>query len=110
MPHALEDSDGQRGTTRESLMAAIHLLWRSRLRRDTLLLLALQLFYRLSGVVLLAILSRYLPAGEIGVFFFALSFAEVFPLIANFRLNPVLLRRVAADPAQATSHFASILG
>ena len=91
-------------------MAAIHLLWRSRLRRDTLLLLALQIFYRLSGVVLLAILSRYLPAGDIGVYFFALSFAEAFTFVATFRLNPVLLRRVAADPVQATTHFASILG
>jgi O-antigen/teichoic acid export membrane protein len=87
-------------------MDAIHQLWRSRLRRDTLLLLALQVSYRLSGVALLAILSRYLPAGDIGVYFFALSFAGSFTLVASFRLSPVLIRRVAADPVQAAAHFA----
>src|SRR5215510_6311746 len=91
-------------------MDVLHLLGRSRLRCDTLLLLALQMFYRLSGVVLLATLSRYLSAGDIGVYFFALSFAEAFTFVATFRLNPVLLRRVAADPVQATTHFASLLG
>src|SRR5215510_5626281 len=91
-------------------MDVLHLLGRSRLRCDTLLLLALQMFYRLSGVVLLAILSRYLSAGDIGVYFFALSFAESFTLVASFRLNPVLIQRVAADPVQATTHFAPFLG
>ena len=80
------------------------------LQRDTLLLLALQTFYRLSGVVLLAVLSRCLPAHEIGKYFFALSFAESFTLLASFCLGPVLMRRVAADPEQATTSFAPMLG
>jgi O-antigen/teichoic acid export membrane protein len=91
-------------------MDAIQRLWRSRLRRDTLLLIALQLVYRLSGAVLLAALSRCLPAGDLGVYFFALSFDESFTLIANFRLSPILMRRVAADPGQAATHFAPLLG
>lgn len=91
-------------------MEAIHRLWRNRLQRDTLLLLTLQVSYRVSGVVLLAILSRYLPAKDIGVYFFALSFAESFTLIASFRLSPVLIRRVAADPEQAAARFAPFLG
>jgi O-antigen/teichoic acid export membrane protein len=79
-------------------------------QRDTLLLLVLQTFYRLSGVVLLAVLSRCLPANEIGKYFFALSFAESFTLLASFCLGPVLMRRVAADPEQATTYFAPMLG
>jgi hypothetical protein len=43
-------------------MEAIQLLWQSRLRRDTLLLIAIQIVYRLSGVVFLAVLSQCLPA------------------------------------------------
>ena len=91
-------------------MEAIQLLWQSRLRRDTWLLIALQIVYRLSGVVFLAVLSRCLPAGDIGAYVFALSFAESFTLIANFRLNPILMRRVAADPGRAATHFAPLLG
>ena len=86
-------------------MEAIQLLWQSRLRRDTLLLIALQIVYRLSGVVCLAVRSRCLPAGDIGAYVFALSFAESFTLIANFRLNPILMRRVAADPGRASTPF-----
>ena len=78
------------------------------LQRDTLLL-TLQTFYRLS-VVLLAVLSRCLPANEIGKYFFALSFAESFTLLASFCLGPVLMRRVAADPSKATTSFAPMLG
>src|SRR5262245_26372149 len=79
-------------------------------QRDTLLLLALQTFYRLSGVVLLAVLSRCLPAHEIGTYFFALSLAESFTLLASCGLGPVLMRRVAAAPEQATTAFAPLLG
>lgn len=66
--------------------------------------------YRLSGAVIVVVLSRSLPAEDIGRYYFALSFAEVFIVLASFRLNPVLMRRVAAQPAHASSHFASVLG
>jgi O-antigen/teichoic acid export membrane protein len=80
------------------------------LKRDTLLLLAAQTFYKLSGIVLLMGLSRCLPAGEVGVFFFAVSFAETLLIIANFNLNPALMRQVAATPARAGALLAPILG
>ena len=56
------------------------------------------------------VLSRSLPAGDIGVYFFALSFAESFIVLASFRLNPVLMQRTAADAAQTTAHLSSLLG
>lgn len=91
-------------------MGPLRFLHHGRLRRDTFLLLAVQTFYKLSGVVLLVVLSRCLSPGDIGVYFFALSFAESFIVLASFRLNPVLMRRVAADPAQASAHLSPLLG
>ena len=91
-------------------MGRLRFLGHGRLGRDTFLLLAVQTFYRLTGVVLLMILSRSLPAGDIGLYFFALSFAESFIVLASFRLNPVLMRRTAADTAQTTAHLSSLLG
>ena len=78
--------------------------------RDTFLLFGAQLFYRLSGVVLLMVLSRSLSAETLGVYFFSCSFAESFITLASFQLNPVLVRRVAADPERGGAHLASLLG
>ena len=79
-------------------------------RRDTLLLLAAQSFYRLSGFVLVMVLARSLPAPEIGAFVFAMAFAESFVAIANFGMNSVMSRQVAADNASAPQRFAAVLG
>jgi O-antigen/teichoic acid export membrane protein len=59
-------------------------------RRDTLMLLAAQSFYRLSGFVLVMVLARSLPASEIGAFVFAMAFAESFVAIANFGMKGVV--------------------
>lgn len=91
-------------------MRLVHFFWLGRLQRDTLLLLASQTFYKLSGIALLMVLSRRLPTEEIGVFFFASSFAESFIAVASFQLNPVLMRRVAVDPARVSSHLSPLLG
>jgi O-antigen/teichoic acid export membrane protein len=93
-----------------SPLGSLLFLRHSRLWHDACLLLAVQTFYKLSGVILLVVLSRRLPAGDIGVYFFALSFAESFIVLASFQLNPVLMRRVAADPAQALAHLSPLLG
>jgi len=63
-----------------------------------------------SRLLLLFVLSRTLAADQIGIYFFARSFAETFAVLASFRLGSPLLRRVAADPAQAATHFAPLLG
>ena len=73
-------------------------------------MLIVQIVYKLSGVVVLIILFRSLSAGNIGVYFFALSFTESFMVLTSFHLNPVLMRRVAADPAQASVHLSPLLG
>jgi O-antigen/teichoic acid export membrane protein len=74
------------------------------------MMLAAQSFYRLSGFVIVMVLARSLPAATIGAFVFAVAFAESFLAIANFGLNSVMSRRVAADPASAASHFSVVVG
>jgi O-antigen/teichoic acid export membrane protein len=70
----------------------------------------MQIFYRVSGLVLLVAMSRRLLAPDIGKFFFAVSFAEAFLLLANLNLNTVLMRRVAADTSKAGNYLAGLLG
>src|SRR3972149_5075532 len=91
-------------------MGPLRFLPHSRLQRDTFLLLALQVFYKLSGLILLVVLSRNLPAEDIGLYFFALSFAGSFVVLANLQINAVRMRRVAADSAHAPAHLAALLG
>jgi O-antigen/teichoic acid export membrane protein len=74
------------------------------------MLLAAQSFYRLSGFVLVMVLARSLPAAEIGAFVFAMALAESFVSIANFGMNSVMSRQVAADNASAPYRFAAVLG
>ena len=82
----------------------------SPVRRDTIIMLTAQSFYRLSGFVIVMVLARSLPASTIGEFVFAMAFAESFVAISNFGLNSVMSRSVAADPASASARFASVLG
>ncbi len=91
-------------------MGPLRYLWHDRRQRDTFLLLAKHTFDKVSGVVLLVVLSRFLSAGDIGVYFFAVSFAESFIVLASFGLNIVMMRRVAADPTQASAHLSPLLG
>ncbi len=86
------------------------LLRGGQLGHDAAFLLAAQTFYKLSGIVLLAVLSRSVPASTIGMYFFAESFGESMIIIASLQLNLVLMRRAAADPAGAPAHLAEILG
>lgn len=80
------------------------------IRRDTVAVLTAQLFYRLSGFVLLMVLSRKLGASDIGAFFFAIAFAESLVVLSHFGMGSIMSRRVASAPAEAASHFAPVLG
>lgn len=86
------------------------ILPRDRIRRDTCLLLGAQAFYKFSGVVLPIVLSRCLSAEDIGVYFFVISFAAILAILADLNLNPVMMRRVAAQPENAPVHLAHLLG
>ncbi len=92
------------------MIGPLRSLGQSRLRRAALLLIGAQTFYRLTGLVLLVVLSRFLPANEVGVYFFALSLAESLLLVASLNLEPVLMRRVAAEPEARQRHLGGVLG
>ena len=79
-------------------------------RRDTVAIFTAQTFYRLSGFILLIVLARRLGATEIGTFFFAIAFAESFIVISHFGTSSIMSRRVASAPAEASAHFAPLLG
>ncbi|MGK2962271.1 MAG: oligosaccharide flippase family protein [Gemmatimonadaceae bacterium] len=83
---------------------------RGGIRRDTVAVLAAQSFYRLSGFVLLMVLSRKLGASDIGAFFFAIAFAESLVVLSHFGMGSIMSRRVASSSAEAASHFAPVLG
>jgi len=85
-------------------------LIRQGIRRDTVAVLTAQLFYRLSGFVLLMVLSRKLGASDIGAFFFAIAFAESLVVLSHFGMGSIMSRRVASAPAEAANHFAPVLG
>jgi len=80
------------------------------LSRDAGLLLASQCFCKASGALILVILARRLSADAIGQFMFVVAVAQAFPTIGNLRLDIVVMRRVAADPSQAGSLLAGLLG
>jgi O-antigen/teichoic acid export membrane protein len=79
-------------------------------RRNTASLLSLELLFRASGFVILAVMSRTLAAAQIGSYFFVVSLSEAFGMVAGLSLGPVLMRRLAADPAGAARHFAGYFG
>ena len=91
-------------------MGPLRFLRFSRVQHDTFGLLLVETFYKLSGIVLLVVISRSLPPRDIGVYFFAVSFAESFIVLATFRLQRVLIRRVAADPAKASEPLSQLIG
>lgn len=91
-------------------MRAFHFLGHGRLERDAVLLLTAQVFYKLNGMVLFIVLSRYLPVREIGIYFFALAFTETLMLLGNLNLNLSLMRRLAAAPDQSSAQLAPFLG
>lgn len=79
-------------------------------RRDTVAVLTAQSYYRVSGFVLLMVLSRKLGATDIGAFFFATAFAESLVVLSHFGMSSIMSRRVAAAPGEASRHFAPVLG
>lgn len=71
---------------------------------------AAQTYYKVTGLLLLGVLSRSLPPASLGLLLWAQALCESFVLIANLNLNPNLMRRVAAAPEAAAEETAPLLG
>lgn len=85
-------------------------VWDDPLRHDAVLMLGLQTLYKLSGIVLVMVLSRTLSSEKIGIYFFALSFAGSLVLLTGYHINQVMIRKIAAEPHNAEGWFSSLLG
>jgi O-antigen/teichoic acid export membrane protein len=83
---------------------------KANIRRDTIAIFTAQAFYRLSGFILLIVLSRRLGATDIGAFFFAVAFAESLIVLSHFGTSSIMARRVASSPGEAHAHFAPVIG
>jgi len=94
----------------ENVTARLGLADLGPLGRDTLLLWGVQIYYRLSGVIVLMVLSRRLSPGDIGIYFFALSVEGSFVVLANLSMDRVMMRRVASNPSHVSSYVSPLLG
>ncbi|UCC38671.1 MAG: oligosaccharide flippase family protein [Candidatus Aminicenantes bacterium] len=93
-----------------SLIKPISIFKRSRLGRDLVLFLGAQAYYRLASIVILVVLSRRVSEMDIGIFFFALSIAEMLSVIITLSVDPVTVRQIAAEQEKAGIHFSDLLG
>ena len=91
-------------------MAKHHPFTFGRLKRDAAMLLVGQVVYRASGIIVLGVIARLLPAADLGAFFVAEAVAGMLLVISNFGLNPLLMRRAAAQPDRACESLAALLG
>jgi O-antigen/teichoic acid export membrane protein len=94
----------------KSLLQRISLSPSNTLGRDYTIYFGVQSFYRITGIVILRVISRQLTEEEIGIYFFALALSEMFTILASFNLEPVLMQRVAVHPEYAGESLSYILG
>ncbi|MGB7159507.1 MAG: oligosaccharide flippase family protein [Tepidisphaeraceae bacterium] len=91
-------------------MAKHHPFTFGRLKRDAATLLVGQVVYRGSGIIVLGVVARLLPAADLGAFFFAEAIAAMLLVVSGFGMNPLLMRRAAAQPDRAGDPLAALLG
>lgn len=78
--------------------------------RNTLAMAAAQVYYKVTGLLLLGLLSRTLSTPDLGGVLWAQSLCESLTLVANLNLGPNLMRRVSGTPQDITSEVARLLG
>src|SRR5262245_29024966 len=81
-----------------------------RLKRDAATLLIGQIVYRGSGIIVLGVAARLFPAAHLGAFFVVEGVAGMLLVSSNLGLNPLLMRRAAAQPQRAGDALAALLG
>ena len=80
-----------------------------RLAGDMGVALGSQLFYKLTGYVTLALLTRYLAKPEMGEFFFAATLAGTAVLFTELGTHRGLIRAAASDPARALEAVSDVV-
>ena len=67
-----------------------------------------QLVEKLTGYLVIAVLTRTLLKVEIGSYFFALSIAELTSIFISFGTNKYLIRQVATEPEKSLTHLSHV--
>lgn len=80
-----------------------------KIKKDLLLALSSQFFYKIIGYVILAILTRHLAKEEMGKFFLAASVSTFFALITQLGMGNYLIREVAGKPKEALHYFSEVI-
>lgn len=80
----------------------------NKVRADLALSTGAQVFYKLLGYIVLAVLARYLSKAEFGEFMFAAGLAGVFVLFTEFGTSNYLIRATGTDPDSASDRFAEV--
>jgi len=71
------------------------------LARDSALLTGAQIYYKLTGFLVYPLLAASLPADAVGLFFFAVSTAQLLLVLASGNLAPLVVRRLRGESPAA---------
>ena len=80
-----------------------------KIKSDLMLALSSQLFTKLLGFVVAAMLARHLDKSDMGEFFFAATYTWVFALLTELGTGKYLMRRIAEDEREVNSHLSDVL-
>ncbi len=67
--------------------------------RSSVLLVAVEIIAKTLGVVFFALIARFLGAGEVGLYAFALAVANFIVIPARFGFENLVQREVGREPA-----------
>ncbi len=81
-----------------------------RLTANSLVLVVAEAVRRVLSFAVAILIARPLSVDDFGRFGLAMALAGIFGVLANFGLNPLLTRKVAADPAHGGREFGTVLG
>ncbi len=81
----------------------------SRVKIDLLLVAGLQVFQKLVGCAVLALLARHFDPNTMGQLFFAMALALLLTMPTELGTHRYLTRAIAADPANAGRHLGAVI-
>jgi O-antigen/teichoic acid export membrane protein len=80
------------------------------LRRDLAVMLAAQVWSKVTDFLLASGLAHLLVAPELGMLFWSISFARAFNVVAGLNIGPLIVRRIARAPDRAGEQVAGLWG
>jgi len=81
-----------------------------RLTQNSLVLIVAEAVRRVLSFVVAILIARPLSVDDFGRFGLAMALGGIFGVLANFGLNPLLTRKIAARPEHGGREFGTVLG